>query len=79
MEEVSWRQKSREVWLREGDRNTCYFHRMANAHKRRNCLAKIKINGSCFLEANEIRWGVRAFQNLLTNLGDWRLHCFLAV
>ena len=45
MEEISWRQKSREVWLREGDRNTSFFHRMANSHRRRNCLSKIKING----------------------------------
>ena len=35
-EEISWRQKSRETWLKEGDRNTGFFHRTANAHRRRN-------------------------------------------
>ena len=40
MEEISWRQKSRELWLKDGDKNTGYFHKMANAHRRRNCLGK---------------------------------------
>ena len=50
MEKISWRQKSREVWLREGDRNMGFFHRMANSHRRRNCLSKIKINGTWLTE-----------------------------
>ncbi|RVW48007.1 Transcription initiation factor TFIID subunit 12 [Vitis vinifera] len=29
-------EKSREVWLKEGDDNTRFFHRMVNTHNRRN-------------------------------------------
>ena len=33
MEETHWRQLSREIWLREGDKNTGFFHRMTSAHR----------------------------------------------
>ena len=32
MEEIYWRQKSRVLYIREGDRNTKFFHRIANSH-----------------------------------------------
>ena len=73
MEETSWRQKSRETWLKEGDRNTGFFHRMANAHRRRNCLNSISINGTKCVKEAEIKVGlVNAFQNLLSVPEGWR-------
>ena len=73
MEETSWRQKSRETWLKEGDRNTGFFHRMANAHRRRNCLTSININGRKLEKEAEIKEGlVNAFQNMLSDPGGWR-------
>lgn len=38
MEEVMWRQKSQVQWLKEGDGNTAFFHKMANAHRAINSI-----------------------------------------
>ena len=63
LEETHWRQASRELWLKAGDRNTGYFHRMASAHRRVNHLDRIKINGIRLTEEREIKEGVvNAFQ-----------------
>ena len=46
---------------------------MVNAHRRRNHVEKIKINGVWFTKENEIKDGiVNAFRYLLSNPGDWR-------
>ena len=58
LEEIHWRQKLREIWLREGDKNTSFFHRMANSHFRKNSLASIKINGVWLTEDQEMREGI---------------------
>ena len=58
LEEMHWRQKFREIWLREGDRNTGYFHCMANSHFRKNALVRIKVNGLWLTEGQEIREGL---------------------
>lgn len=37
-EEISCRQKSRAIWLREGDNNMKFFHGLANSHRRSNFI-----------------------------------------
>ena len=45
MEEISWRQKFRVLYVRESDRNTKIFHRIANSHRRVNSIDRLMVNG----------------------------------
>ncbi|GKV21664.1 hypothetical protein SLEP1_g31621 [Rubroshorea leprosula] len=40
-EEVLWKQRSRVQWLKEGDRNTAYFHNRALAKHKKNHIADL--------------------------------------
>ena len=53
LEEISWRQKSRVLYLKEGDSNTRFFHRMANFNRRNNCIENLVIDGA--LSSNQDR------------------------
>ena len=44
MEEISWRQKSRLLCLKEGDKNTKFFHRLANSHRRNNTIGQLLVD-----------------------------------
>ena len=46
---------------------------MANAHRRRNQMTRVKVNGRWFTEEREIKEEVcRVFQGLLADPGDWK-------
>lgn len=38
-EEIMWRQRSRAIWLREGDRNTSFFHHTATDRRETNSIS----------------------------------------
>ena len=40
-EEVHWRQKSRVKWIKEGDCNSKFFHRMANGRQSRKFIKSL--------------------------------------
>ena len=61
LDEVSWRQKSRIQWLKEGDKNTKFFHRTANANRHHNCIESITYGESKWETQEEIRKGIVDF------------------
>ena len=52
-EEIYWRQKSRAIWLREGDRNTKYFHAKTKQRRARNRITRIKNSMGAWVETED--------------------------
>lgn len=54
-EEMFWRQKSRIQWLKEGDRNTKFFHAYATSQRRRSAISGLlREDGSMALQQDDI-------------------------
>ncbi|KAM0877047.1 hypothetical protein ACQ4PT_035764 [Festuca glaucescens] len=44
MQRSMWRQRSRVVWLRDGDASTRFFHAMANARRRKSYIHRLEMD-----------------------------------
>lgn len=74
-EEIFWRQKSRGVWLKEGDKNTKFFHKTVNINKaRRNITEIVKEDGLVMQNTEEVNQAAaQYFQSILNRVvGDNR-------
>ena len=52
-EEMFWRQKSRVLWLREGDRNSKYFHALVRQRRARNRITQLLDDNGNVVEDEE--------------------------
>lgn len=49
-EEIMWLQRSRTSWLKEGDKNTSFFHRTASGRRKRNRITRIRNSAGVWIE-----------------------------
>eukprot|EP00253_Pinus_taeda_P008616 PITA_08616 len=70
-EEEYWTSKSRNLWLKAGDRNTAYFHKQAQERKCFNTISEIKEEGDIHKDFDHIKKAAFAyFQNLYSEDKD---------
>ena len=55
LEETSWKQKSWALYVKEGDNNTRYFHRLANSHRNANQIKRIEVDGVLYKDESDVR------------------------
>jgi len=73
LEEVSWRQKSRVMWLKEGDKCSKFFHSIANSNRRYNSIDSLLIGDT--LSSNQSDIGehvVEFYKKLFYEPFQWR-------
>ena len=54
LEEIFWRQKSRALFVKEGDNNTRFFHRLANSHRNANLIKRIEVDGVLYEDKADV-------------------------
>ena len=54
LEEISWRQKSKALFIKERDNNTRFFHRLANSHRRTNQIRGVEVEGALYEDESEV-------------------------
>ena len=52
-EELKWHQKSRELWLKKGDKNSKFFYLSTLVHKRINLISEIQFDNGFWVHSRE--------------------------
>ncbi|KAL8476664.1 hypothetical protein ACS0TY_029089 [Phlomoides rotata] len=74
-----WYQRSRALWLKDGDRNTPFFHLKATQRRERNTIHRIKMEKWEWMTENE---GIVAvlreyYSELFTSIAHCNMHLVL--
>lgn len=74
-EEIFWKQKSRENWLRMDDKNTKFFHNVRKIRRGKNWISKLESKDNQIIEDHvQIKKEITTFfSNLLNNLDGSQL------
>ncbi len=77
-EEILWKSRANQHWLREGDNNTRFFHAMANGRRRENAINVIEDDGRQLFREGDKRNYFNKFKDTFTpatpsnpQFGDW--------
>ena len=82
--DIFWRQRAKQQWIEDGDRNTRFFHQVANRRRKFNAIHKIQVDGEFYVDAASAR---NAIVNFYENLyyddqpsrfflnGKWNCFC----
>lgn len=64
-----WKQRSKVHWLKEGDKNTAFFHARASAHKEKNTMARLQNDDGvwCSKEMEVAGIAIKYFENLFAS------------
>lgn len=79
--DIKWKQRAKQNWYRDRDRNTQYFHAWANHHNKINGIQKIcDDNERAWTKKEIIRAFIGYYDNLSTSQGPdgvdrWRTVC----
>lgn len=65
MKEIFWRQRPQVNWLKEGDHNTKFFHKVASYRKNANEIYGLYINGRWTQDQMKIKTGIEEFYGKL--------------
>ena len=73
MEEISWRQNQRALWLKAGDRNTKFFHRVTNMRRKFNSLSCVVVDGVQYDALPNMKSAIYNFyKSLFSESESWR-------